>query len=285
MDMQSDAKVPDPAPRGLTVPAGAVVVLVLTGAIWGVGLFLLGRQTAPPVEVLDRAGMSYLASLNRIDQALVKGDEVEITGQIATAVLPDDPLGRTALELRRARVTELAVARKAREAEEAAKRAAALPEAVLKRLQGNIWRLSGGPERIGKMAFPPITKVDEPNVEKTVSESEQQPSTPAPQPPPVVPQDPPKPALAESTLAGERFIPVAQITHPTIAQRAYALHQTKGVLRSDDGGITWRVGLQPLQELLGYQVSFTSGDHPLLVVHDRKGGSWLFNDAEAAYFP
>ena len=48
--MPSDAKVPDPLPRGLTVPAVAVVVLVLTGAIWGIGLFLLGRQTAPVVE-------------------------------------------------------------------------------------------------------------------------------------------------------------------------------------------------------------------------------------------
>src|ERR1043165_552031 len=97
--MQSDAKVPDPAPRGITVPAGAVVVLVLTGAIWGVGLFLLGRQTVP-VPVPDHAGAAYLASLNRIDQAMVKGDEAEVTAQFALAILPDDALGHTALELR-----------------------------------------------------------------------------------------------------------------------------------------------------------------------------------------
>jgi hypothetical protein len=281
--MQSDAKVPDPAPRGLSVPAGAVVVLVLTGAIWGVGLFLLGRQTAPPVEVLDRAGASHLASLNRIDQALVKGDETEVTVQIANAVLPDDPLGRTALELRRARVTELAVARKAREAEEAAKRAAAAPEAVLKRLQGNLWRLFGGGDRIGKMAFQPLVAVDVPIVEKPASEVE--PPESAPRPSQAPPQDPPKPALAELTLAGERFVPDAQIMHPTIARRSYALHPAKGLLRSDDGGTTWRVGLQPLQELLGYQVSFTSGERPLLIVLDRKGATWLFNDAEDAFFP
>lgn len=274
--MQSDAKVPDPAPRGLTVPVGAVVVLVLTGAIWGVGLFLLGRQTAPPVEVLDRAGASHLASLNRIDQALVKGDEAEVTVQIANAVLPDDPLGRTALELRRARVTELAVQRRAREAEEAAKRAAAAPEAVLKRLHGNLWRLSGGPERVGRQAFPPIrTAVDAPTVEKAASELE----------PPVkaVAKDPP--ALAEQVLAGERFVPDAQITHPTIARRAYALHPARGLLRSDDGGTTWRLGLPPLQELTGAQVSFTSGERPLLVLIDRQGACWLFDDAEDAFFP
>lgn len=282
--MPSDAKVPDPAPRGITVPAGAVVVLVVTGAIWGVGLFLLGRQTAPPVEVMDRDGAAHLASLNRIDQAIVRGDQSEILAQIGAATLPDDPIGRTALELRRARVTELAVQQKAREAEEAAKRAAASPEAVMQRLQGNLWQLFGGAERVGKMAFPPIKTIDVPLVETTIAEDEA-PARPAAQPKPVVPQDPPKPALAELTLAGERFVPDAQITHPTIAQRTYALHPSRGLLRSDDGGATWRAGLQPLQELDGFQLWFTSGDNPLLVIHKRNGTYWLFNDSEDAFFP
>lgn len=282
--MPSDAKVPDPVPRGITVPAGAVVVLVLTGAIWGVGLFLLGRQTAPPVEVLDHDGAAHLASLNRIDQAIVRGDQNEILTQIGAATLPDDPIGCTALELRRARMTELAVQQKAREAEAAAKRAAASPAAVLKRLQANLWQIFGGAERVGKQAFPPIVAVDVPLEEKTSTEA-QLPVQPAPPPKPVIPQDPPKAALAELTLAGERFVPDAQITHPAIAQRAYALHPSKGLLRSDDGGATWRTGLQPLQELSGIQVSFTSGDHPLLVVIKRNGTQWLFNDSEDAFFP
>lgn len=281
--MPSDAKVPDPAPRGITVPAGAVVVLVLTGAIWGVGLFLLGRQTAPPIEVLDHDGAAHLASLNRIDQAIVRGDQSEILTQLASATLPDDQIGRTALELRRARLVELALQQKARDAEEVAKREAALPAAVLKRLQGNLWQFFGGAERVGKQAFPPIVTIDVPLVEKTVTE-EELPSQPTPPPKPVTPRDAPKPALAELTLADERFVPDAQIAHPTIAQRAYALHPSKGLLRSDDGGNTWRVGLQPLQELIGIQLSFTSGDHPLLVVIDRKGTYWLFNDSEDAFF-
>ena len=282
--MPSDAKVPDPLPRGLTVPAGAVIVLLVTGAIWGVGLFLLGRHTAPPIEVLDRDGAAHLASLNRIDQALVRGDQREIVALFSAANLPDDPLGRTALELRRARVTELAVQQKAREAEEAAKREAAAPAAVLKRLQANLWDFYGGTQRVGKEAFPPIVAVDVPLEEKTTTKVAP-PVPPAADPKPVIRQDPPAPALAESTLAGQRFVPVALISHPTIAQRAYALHPSQGLLRSDDGGATWRVGLQPLQELNGFQLWFTSGDHPLLVIYLRNGIQRLFNDCEAAFFP
>src|SRR5688572_13380843 len=211
--MQSDAKVPDPAPRGITVPAGAVIVLVLTGAIWGVGLFLLGRQTAPPVEVLDRAGASHLASLNRIDQALVRGDQNEIMTQMASATLPDDPLGHTALELRRARLTELAVQLKAREAEAAAKREAASPEAVLKRLQVNLWQ-SFDVSRLGESSHEPIIRqVDVPIEEKTV-DAGSEPVTvppvkpPVPSPVPLEASTPSKP-LPELLLNGVPFIPDA----------------------------------------------------------------------------
>lgn len=283
--MQSDAKVPDPVPRGITVPAGAVIVLVLTGAIWGVGLFLLGRQTAPPVEVLDHAGASHLASLNRIDQALVRGDQQEIVTQMASAVLPDDQLGRTALELRRARVTELAVQQKAREAEEAATREAASTPAVMKRLQANLWQLYvKDPARSGETSHQPIRRVDVPLVE-TPEEERSAPATQA-EVKPVSPSPAPLPSgkpLAELVLAGEPFIPDARITHPTIPGRAYALHPRQGLLRSDDGGKTWRVGLGPLPQMKGMMLSFTSGDRPLLQIWG--GEHWVFADTEDAFFP
>ena len=283
--MQSDVKVPDPAPRGITVPAGAVIVLVLTGAVWGVGLFLLGRHTAPPVEVLDRAGASHLASLNRIDQALVRGDQKEIMTQMASATLPDDPLGHTALELRRARLTELAVQQKARAAEAAAQREAASPEAVTKRLEANLWQLfSNDPTRIGETSHQSIRSFAVPLVE-TTTEEETEPVKPAevkPVSPPPTPM-PPEKQLAELVLAGESFIPDARISHPTISGRAYALHPRQGLLRSDDGGKTWRTGLGPLTQTKGRLLSFTSGDRPLLHIHGRE--HWAFNDAEDAFFP
>jgi hypothetical protein len=284
--MPSDAKVPDPVPRGLTVPAGAVIVLVLTGAVWGVGLFLLGRQTAPVVEVLDRGGAAHLASLNRIDQALVRGDQHEIMTQMASAVLPDDPLGNTALELRRARLTELAVQQQAREAEAAAKRAAASPEAVLKRLQMNLWQVFDE-SRLGESSHKPlIREIAVPSEEKTVEAG----TAPAPVNPsaPAVSPDastPPKP-LPELVLNGVPFIPDARISHPTIAKRTYALHPQRGLLRSEDGGMTWRLGLEPLQQMRGILLAFTTGEQPLLRVEGGKRSSaWLFNDAEDAFFP
>lgn len=283
--MQSDAKVPDPAPRGITVPAAAVVVLVVTGAIWGVGLFLLGRHTAPPVEVLDHAGTSHLASLNRIDQALVRGDQQEIMAQMAGAVLPDDPLGHTALELRRARLTELAVQQKAREAEEASKREAASTPAVLKRLQANLWQLNvKDPALIGETSHLPIRSVDVPLV-GTNEEEKSEPAKPAdvkPVPPPATAVPVEKP-LTELVVAGEPFIPDARITHPTITGRAYALHPRQGLLRSDDGGKTWRTGLGPLPQVKGMMLSFTSGDRPLLLIVGRE--HWVFADTEDAFFP
>jgi len=257
--MPSDAKVPDPAPRGITVPAGAVVVLVLTGAIWGVGLFLLGRQTAPAVEVPDHAGASHLASLNRIDQALVRGDQKEIVMQMAGAVLPDDPLGHTALELRRARLTAIAV-------EQAAKAEAASPAAVLKRLRANLW---------ASAELAPVIVPAPPLIEATEPASALPVLTPV-----VVPTPTP---LLEQTFGDQPFIPLAHVAHPTITGRAYALHPTRGLLRSDDGGKQWRAGLEPLTAVTGTRLAFTQGDQPVLLIIGTPG--WIFADGEATFFP
>ncbi|MBA3698470.1 MAG: hypothetical protein H0W78_06425 [Planctomycetes bacterium] len=264
--MQSDAKVPDPAPRGITVPAGAVIVLVLTGAIWGVGLFLLGRQTAPPVEMRDRDGASHLASLNRIDQALVRGDDAEILAMMATATLPNDPLGQTALELRRARLTEVVMQRKAREAEAAAKAEAASPAAVLRRLRASLSTST----HLTPPALPAVPAVVPTAIEPS--------SAPVPSPPHV-----PAPVLAEEQLGDHPFIPVARLAHPTITGRAYALHPSRGLLRSDDGGKQWRVGLEPLTSVTGVRLAFTEGDQPVLLIIGTPG--WIFSDSEVAFFP
>jgi hypothetical protein len=256
--MQSDAKVPDPAPRGVTVPAVAVVVLVLTGAIWGVGLFLLGRQTAPPVEVLDANSAAQLASLNRIDQAIVRGDPAEVLKQLQTLTLPEGPIGQTALELRRARVTALAV-------ERAAKEEAASPPAVLRRLRANLW---------SSVELVPVAPATPPvAVEKAT------PDTVAPASTPVIALPP----LPEEKLGDQPFVPLARIEHPTISGRAYALHPARGLLRSDDGGKHWRLGLEPLTKLTGSRFAFTQGDHPLLLIIGTPG--WIFADSDDGFFP
>jgi hypothetical protein len=257
--MQSDVKVPDPAPRGVTVPAVAVVVLVLTGAIWGVGLFLLGRQTAPPVEVLDANSAAQLASLNRIDQAIVRGDPADVLKQLQTLTLPEGPIGQTALELRRARVTALAV-------ERAAKEAAASPAAVLQRLRANLW---------SAVELAPIVPPTPPVavVEKTT------PAAVIPAPAPVIVPPP----LPEEKLGDQSFVPLARVDHPTITGRAYAIHPARGLLRSDDGGKHWRVGLEPLTALTGSRLAFTQGEHPLLLIIGTPG--WIFADNEDAFFP
>jgi len=261
--MQSDAKVPDPAPRGITVPAVAVVVLVLTGAIWGVGLFLLGRQTAPPVEVLDSNGAAQLAALNRIDQAIVRGDTADALGQLRTVILPEGPIGQTALALRQARLTALA-------AERAAQAEAASPAAVLRRLRTRLWSsVELAPPAV---AVPPSAEQNPPD-----------PAVVVPAPAPAAVPTPFSSPLAEEKLGDQPFVPLARILHPTVTGRAYALHPTRGLLRSDDGGKQWRVGLEPLRTLTGTRLAFTQGDAPLLLIIGTPG--WIFADDEAAFYP
>jgi hypothetical protein len=263
--MPSDAKVPDPQPRGITVPAVAVVVLVVTGAIWGVGLFLLGRQTAPPVEVLDRAGEAHVSALNRIDQMIAQGKLDDATAMLHSAVVPDGPIGKLALDLRQIRIVATAADLVRKEAEEAAKREAASPPAVLRRLQAHLWQIDS--KAMNELTGVPTTK-DEPAATT--------PAAPVESPTPSV-------ALTPLKLGDETVVPIARLVHPTITTRVYALHPQKGVLRSDDSGVTWRVGLAPLQKITGTSLMFSHGEDPLIVI--RGATCTLFADTEAAFFP
>ncbi|HEX3133152.1 MAG TPA: sialidase family protein, partial [Planctomycetota bacterium] len=91
------------------------------------------------------------------------------------------------------------------------------------------------------------------------------------------------PSLPSEQLGDETFVPQARCDHPTIAGRSYALHPTRGLLRSNDGGKHWKPGLEPLTALRGSALSFVSGEQPLLVISGEK--TWLFADTEDAFFP
>jgi hypothetical protein len=129
--MPSDVTVPAPASRRLTVPAAAVVVLVVVGAAWGVGMFLLGRQSAPPVEVVSADGLARMGWANRVDQALASGDLSSAALLLEQLSISDDSLSRTAVALRRTRLKTL-------QDEQAARLAAAAPEAIRRRLSSNL---------------------------------------------------------------------------------------------------------------------------------------------------
>jgi hypothetical protein len=265
--MPSDAQVPPPAPQQLTVPAYALVVVLLAGMAWGIGLFLLGRQVGRQgVEPAADQGASHLGWLNRVDQLLARGDLVEARELLATASLPHGPLGATALEMRRARMAAM-------EAERAAIAVAASPPAVLRRLRASL-----RPLEIAGLAW------SDPAIPDVAPPSDAPEPAIAPRAPVVPPiAEVPRPALPAETLAGESFIPLARIAHPSIAQRAYALHPTRGLLRSDDGGTTWRPGLAPLTTLGGTALGFSGGEDPLLVVLGPT--VWLFADGEPGFFP
>ena len=269
--MPSDAKVPDPLPRGLTVPAGAVVVLVLLGAGWGVGMFLLGRQSAPAPEPTGSSATGHLGWLNRLDQTIAQGDLDDALAQLATPQVPDGPLGQTAVELRRVRVAALA-------AERAAAQEAASPAAVLRRLHASLWSLD--PSRLATI-LPPHPELPPPAGPPTPPAVEAgataHPAAPAGEPRPA-----PAP-LAEEKLDGQPFIPLARISHPSLPKRAYAIHPTRGLVRSDDGGVTWRSGLEPLTRVTGARLVFSQGGSPLLIVVGEP--LWVFADGPDAYFP
>jgi hypothetical protein len=93
----------------------------------------------------------------------------------------------------------------------------------------------------------------------------------------------PAAALEPSMLEGEPFTPLARIVHPGDPQRVYALHPAKGLLRSADGGSTWRAGIGALAALSGTALAFSNDPEPLLLVFGSE--IWAFADQDPAFFP
>lgn len=89
--------------------------------------------------------------------------------------------------------------------------------------------------------------------------------------------------LESSTLGGEPFTPLARIVDPNQSSRVYALHPTKGLLRSGDSGATWRSGLPPLAALTGTALIFTNDPEPLLLVIGAE--IWAFAPGDPNFFP
>ncbi len=275
--MPSDAKVPDAVSRGLTVPAAVVVVLVVLAAAWGTGMFLVGRQSVPQPATVDHAA-GHLGWLNRLDHSIAQGDLSGAVAQMRTPLLPDGPLGETALALRRLRLEALA-------AERAAASEAASPTAVLRRLRAHLWSLD--PHVVDRLTppAPTVATVDSATPRPALVSAPPSP-TPSPTtlPPTALPTaPPPTPPLAEEKLDGQSFIPVARLVHPAVANRAYAIHPVRGLLRSDDGGTHWRSGLEPLTQLTGNRLVFSQGERPLLIIVAER--LWLFADDADEFFP
>ena len=258
--MPSDVTIPAPASRRLTVPAAAVVVLVVVGAAWGVGMFLLGRQSAPPVEVVSADGLARIGWANRVDHALASDDLSGAASMLEQLNIADDSLSRTAVALRRTRLKTL-------HDEHAARLAAASPEAIRRRLSSNLRSLV-----ISGLAW------NDPALVPAVAPM---PSEAAVAVPVVTPE---KPALPEEKLGDQTFIPIARAVHPHTSTRVYALHPVRGLVRSDDAGKTWRVGLELLTTVRGNGLAFTGGEEPAVVVLGLNA-MWVFTDAEPAFFP
>ena len=257
--MQSDVTVPVPTSRRLTVPAVAVVVLVVVGAAWGVGMFLLGRQSAPPVEVVSADGLARIGWANRVDHALANDDFLGASSMLEQLNIADDSLSRTAVALRRTRLKTL-------QDEHAARLAAAAPEAIRRRLSSNLRSL----------AIPGLAWND-PALAPAVAPMPSDPAVAVPVLTSV------KPALPEEKLGDQTFIPIARAIHPHISTRVYALHPERGLLRSDDAGKTWRVGREALTTVRGNGLAFTGGQDPAVVILGLNA-MWVFTDADPAFF-
>ena len=258
--MQSDVSVPVPTSRRLTVPAVAVVVLVVVGAAWGVGMFLLGRQSAPPVEVVSADGLARIGWANRVDHALASDDFLGASSMLEQLNIADDSLSRTAVALRRTRLKTI-------QDEHAARLAAAAPEAIRRRLSSNLRSLA-----ILGLAW------NDPALAPAVAPMPSDPAVAVPVLTPV------KPALPEEKLGDQIFIPIARAVHPHISTRVYALHPERGLLRSDDAGKTWRIGREPLTTVRGNGLAFTGGQDPAVVILGLNA-MWVFTDADPAFFP
>jgi hypothetical protein len=258
--MPSDVTVPPPASRRLTVPAAAAVVLVVVGAAWGVGMFLLGRRSASPVEVVSADGLARIGWANRVDHALASDDLSGAASMLEQLNIADDSLSRTAVALRRARLKTL-------QDEHAAQLAAASPEAIRRRLASNL----------RSMVIPGLTWND-PALVPIIAPLPNDPTAAVPVITPV------KSALPEERLGDQVFVPTARAVHPHISTRIYALHPERGLLRSDDAGKTWRLGLEPLTTVRGNGLAFTGGEDPAVVILGFNT-MWVFTDADPAFFP
>jgi hypothetical protein len=254
-----------PAARRRQVPLAALLAVLAGGFVWGLVMFAAGRGSVPPpVPSHDEA--AHLSYLNRVDQALAKRDAEGARQLLAQPTLAEDQTSLAALALRR---TALAALDDHLRAEAAARTTAAW----IARLERHLVRLATAP--------PPAAVVPAPT------------TGPAPTPPPVLPPgltyipDPtePRQPLEAQRLDGEPFVPVARIADPTTAKRHYALHPTRGLLRSDDDGVTWRAGLGALAELKGPALRFSPGEHPVLLVLGVEVWSFADEDGVPGFFP
>lgn len=85
------------------------------------------------------------------------------------------------------------------------------------------------------------------------------------------------------TLGDEVFTPIARIVDPKETWRSFALHPTKGLLLSIDGGKTWRAGLPQLAALKGTALAFSDDPEPLLLVIGAE--VWAFAPGNPDFFP
>ena len=90
-------------------------------------------------------------------------------------------------------------------------------------------------------------------------------------------------ALEPLTLGDESFTPIARIVDPQETGRSFALHPTKGLLLSIDGGMTWRAGLPQLAALTGTALAFSADPEPLLLVIGAE--VWVFAPGNPDFFP
>jgi len=261
--MPAVAPVVMPAARRRQVPVAALLVALVGGFIWGLVMFAAGRGSVPP-PMVSHDEAAHLSYLTRVDQALVKRDADAARQLLAQPMLADDQASLAALVLRRAQLVTLDDSLRA----EAAARTTA---AWIAKLDRHLVRLAvtppvaavvpaTGPATTPSVALPPgLTYISDPTE--------------------------PKQVLDAQTLAGDAFVPVARIAHPKIVKRHYALHPTRGLLRSDDDGVTWRAGLGVLAELKGPVLRFSPGEHPVLLVLGAEVWSFADEDGVPGFFP
>jgi hypothetical protein len=263
------------------------VVILLVGLAWGVIMFVVGRRSVelPKIDS-DIAAAQAIGALVRIDQAIAQEDFSSARSDLKQLPIASQRLREAVTDQRLAVMDEKEAARAAAEAAAAL---AKTPAAIAARLQAHLWHVA-----IPDLAWhDPATAVEPPvappEAQPTVKEPANVPEQSNPPPGAAEQADLPKvpatsvPVVLAAEKLGERtFIPSARVVHPTDKQRVYVLHPSRGLLRSDDGGSSWRLGVAQLEKLTGTHLAFTAGKEPLLVIIGPD--LWFFCDRDAAFF-
>jgi hypothetical protein len=288
--MPADALAPIAPPSRSTVPTLVVVLVLVFGLLWGIGLFVLGRASVVPAtkNQQDEASIMALSAVLRIDNYIAHGQFAEARDALQQLTLPGEAVGVALLQKRKEALQErehMLLERKqiadererfAQERERNAKERQRIA-AEIAAAEQTFRSLPAITARLDKHVHViPIAQLQQ-EFALSAAPSEKLNAEPLPDGQKKLAQP-----LAAITWQEQTYIPSARVVHPLLSERIYVVVENIGVLRSDDNGKTWQRGVGKLENIIAQRAFFTQGSEPLLIFVGEQ--AWIFSDQDPYFF-